>query len=126
LGEKFTQLDNWQEDKFTEVITQLYQDLEMKEQALKKLQEVIQETKKSPSISIAESSTMTKLSMVNKPFKTLPQEAFGDLEKNTRSIDSKLFQISFNKLEHIMWYYELHQYRFPYLLHHTSALYTGW
>jgi hypothetical protein len=37
LGEKFTELDNWQEERLTEVTTQLYQDMEMKEETLKKL-----------------------------------------------------------------------------------------
>jgi hypothetical protein len=59
LEEKFTQLDNWKEERFTKVTAQLYQDLVVKEEALKKLQEVIQETKQAPSISTMEANTMT-------------------------------------------------------------------
>jgi hypothetical protein len=54
------------------VTAHLYQDLESKEEALNKLQVVVQDTKKSPSISTVESSTMIELSMVNGPSKTLP------------------------------------------------------
>jgi hypothetical protein len=41
LGEKFTQLDNWKDERFIEVFVQLYQDLVAKEEALKKIQENI-------------------------------------------------------------------------------------
>jgi hypothetical protein len=40
LGEKFTLLENWQDERFTEVIAQLYQDLIAQEEALKKIQVV--------------------------------------------------------------------------------------
>jgi hypothetical protein len=52
LGEKFIELDDWQEERFREVTSHLYHDLEVKEEALKKLGETIQETKQSPSIAI--------------------------------------------------------------------------
>jgi uncharacterized protein YPO0396 len=52
LGEKFIELDNWQEERFTEVTAHLYHDLEVKEEALKKLEAVVQETKQAPSIAI--------------------------------------------------------------------------
>jgi hypothetical protein len=45
LEDKFTQVDNWQEERFTEVIAQMYQDFIGNEEALKKLQATIQETK---------------------------------------------------------------------------------
>jgi hypothetical protein len=92
LGEKFTQLDNWQEERFTKVTAQLYQDLEVKEEALKKLQEIVQETKQAPFIATVEANTMMESSMVNSPSKTLPQETFGDFEKHTRGIGSKLMR----------------------------------
>jgi hypothetical protein len=52
LGEKFIELDNWQEERFIEVTSHLYHDLVVKEEALKKLEAVFQETKEAPSISI--------------------------------------------------------------------------
>jgi hypothetical protein len=60
LGEKFIKLDNWQEERFTEVISHLYQDLVAKEEALKKLEEIVQETKKAPSIATIKASTMRR------------------------------------------------------------------
>jgi hypothetical protein len=41
LGEKFIELDNWQEERFNEVTAHLYHDLEPKEEALKKLEAVV-------------------------------------------------------------------------------------
>jgi hypothetical protein len=88
LGEKFIELDNWQEERFTKITAHLYQDLVAKEEALKKLEAAIQETKQAPSISNAEASTMTTdANMVNSPSKTL-----GDFEKHTRGIGSKLMR----------------------------------
>jgi hypothetical protein len=92
IGEKFTQLDNWQEERFTKVTAQLYWDLVAKEEALKKLQAAAQETKQAPSIAIVEANTMMESSMVNSPSKILPQETFGDFEKHTRGIGSKLMR----------------------------------
>jgi hypothetical protein len=34
-------LDNWKEDRFTKMTSQLYQDLVAKEEALKKLQAIV-------------------------------------------------------------------------------------
>jgi hypothetical protein len=59
----------------------------VKEEALKKLEVVVQETKKSPSIVIVESSTMTNKNMVNSPSNTL-----ADFEKNTRVISSNIMR----------------------------------
>jgi hypothetical protein len=58
LEEKLTQLDNWQEDRFIEMTTQLYQDFTTKEEAMEKLQEYIQKNKPSPSVSTLEANTM--------------------------------------------------------------------
>jgi hypothetical protein len=85
LGEKFIEMDNWKEERFTEVTSHIYHVLEVKEDALKKLKEVFQETKKSSSTATIKASTMTKENMVNSPFNTL-----GDFKKNTRGIGSKL------------------------------------
>jgi hypothetical protein len=63
-------LDNWKEERFTEVTAILYQDLAVKEEALKKIWVTIQETNKSPSIATGKASTMTESSMVNSPSKT--------------------------------------------------------
>jgi hypothetical protein len=60
LGDKFIELDNWQEERFTEVTAQLYLDLEMKEEALKEIEADVQETKQAPSITIVKASTMTE------------------------------------------------------------------
>jgi hypothetical protein len=87
LGDKFIELDNWQEERFIEVTSHLYQDLEVKEEALKKLEAIVQETKQAPSIATAEASTMTKENMVNTPSKTL-----GDFEKHTRGIGSNIMR----------------------------------
>jgi hypothetical protein len=60
---------------------------QMKEEALKKLEAVVQETKQAPSIATTEASTMTEENMVNSPSNTL-----GDFEKHTRGIGSKLMR----------------------------------
>jgi hypothetical protein len=62
------------------------------EEALNKLLAVVQETKQAPSIATTEASTMTKENMVNSPSITLYQETFGDFEKHTRGIGSKLMR----------------------------------
>jgi len=43
-------------------------------------------------VSIVEASTMTMSNMVNSPSNTLSQETFGDFEKNTRGIGSKIMR----------------------------------
>jgi hypothetical protein len=53
LGEKVIQMDIWQEDKLTQMMAQLHQELEEKEEALEKLQAVVQETKEAKPPSIA-------------------------------------------------------------------------
>jgi RNA processing factor Prp31 len=85
LGEKFIEMDNWKEESFIEVTSHIYHDLEVKEDALKKLKEVFQETKKSSSIATIKASTMTKENMVNSPSNTL-----GDFKKHTKGIGSKI------------------------------------
>jgi len=72
---------------FTEVTTHLYYYLETKEEDLKKIELSFQETKQGPSISNIEASTMTKEKMVNSPPNT-----FGDFEKKTRGISSKIMR----------------------------------
>jgi hypothetical protein len=78
LGKKFT--------------TQLCRDLEVKEEALKELEAVIQETKKAPFVATVEANAMTTSSMVNSPSKTLSQETFDDFENHSRGIDSKFMK----------------------------------
>jgi hypothetical protein len=46
LGEKVIQLDRWQEDRLTQMMTQLQQELAEKEEALAKLQATVQEHRK--------------------------------------------------------------------------------
>jgi hypothetical protein len=58
LGDKFIEMDNWQEERFTEVTAQLYLDLEMKEEALKEIEADVQEI-------IVKASAITEASMVN-------------------------------------------------------------
>jgi hypothetical protein len=43
LGEKVIQLDSWQEDRLTQMMAQLQQELVEKEEALEKLQAIVQE-----------------------------------------------------------------------------------
>jgi hypothetical protein len=59
LGEKVAQLDNCKEDRFTQIMTHLQQELAEKE-ALENLQETVQENKKEnpPSTVTFEASTM--------------------------------------------------------------------
>ena len=45
LGEKVIKADNWQEERFTKMMAQLFQELETKEEALAKLHGAIQKTK---------------------------------------------------------------------------------
>jgi hypothetical protein len=87
LGEKFIELDNFQEDRFTKVTAHLYHDLVAKEEALKNIESVIQETKQAPSIAIFEASTITEENMVNSPSNTL-----GDFENHSRGIGSKIMR----------------------------------
>lgn len=58
-GEKVIQWDNWQGERFTQMMAQLHQELAEKEEALAKLQVVVQETKeaKQPSIATREASS---------------------------------------------------------------------
>jgi hypothetical protein len=70
LGEKFIEMDNWKYES-TEVTIHLYHDLAVNEETLKKLRVVVQDTKKSPSISTTEASTITEENMVNSPSNTL-------------------------------------------------------
>jgi hypothetical protein len=94
LGEKVIQMDNWQEDRFTQMMTQLQQDLEEKEKALERLQEVVQEHRgaRKPSISTANASTMTETTLVSSPSIDISQEKLGEFEKHTRGIGSKLLR----------------------------------
>jgi hypothetical protein len=78
-------MDNWKEDRLTEVTSHLYYDLESKEETFKKLEAILQETKQAPFICTTEDSTMKKEKMVNSPSKTL-----GDFEKHARGIISKI------------------------------------
>jgi hypothetical protein len=65
-------LDNWQEERFIKVTVYLYWDLEVKKEALKKLQAVIQEIKQAPFVATMKANTMTESSMVNAPSNILP------------------------------------------------------
>jgi hypothetical protein len=87
LREKFIDMDNWKEERFMKVTTHLYHDLAAKEETLKKLEAIVQETKQAHSISTIKASTMTEENMVNSPSNTL-----GDFEKHTRGIGSKLMR----------------------------------
>jgi hypothetical protein len=73
------------------MMTQLQQELERKEEALKNLQEVVQETKKAKpfSIAIIEASTMVETTLVSSPSLNFSQEHLGDFEKHTKGIGSK-------------------------------------
>jgi len=64
----------------------------MKEEALKKLEEVVQKKNQVPSIATIKTNTMMEESMVNSPSKTFSLETFGDFEKPTRGIGSKLMR----------------------------------
>jgi hypothetical protein len=59
----------------------------VKEEALKYLEEIVQETNKSLFVAIAKSNTMKNKNMVNSPSNTL-----GDFEKHTICIDSNLMK----------------------------------
>jgi hypothetical protein len=41
LGDKFTEMNNWKDERFFEFTSQLYYYLAMKEEALKEIQEVV-------------------------------------------------------------------------------------
>jgi hypothetical protein len=92
LGEKFIELDNWQEERFTKVTAHLYQDLVVKEEALKEARIICPRDQASPFHYHYQRSTMKEESMVNSPSKILSQETFGDFEKHTRGIGSKLMR----------------------------------
>jgi hypothetical protein len=64
----------------------------MKQEALNELKSVSQESEQAPSIAIMEANIVIESSMVNSPSKILPQETFGDFEKHTRAISSKLMR----------------------------------
>jgi hypothetical protein len=87
LGEKFIELDNWQEERFTEVTTHLYHELVAKEETLKNLEVVFQESQQASFVATTEASTMTEENMVNSPSNT-----FGDFEKHTRGISSNIMR----------------------------------
>ena len=84
-------MDNWKGDRFIEVTSHLYYDLESKEEVCNKLEVVLQETNQDHFICTTKDSTMTKENMVNSPSKTL-----GDFEKHVGGIISKIMrQIGF-------------------------------
>jgi hypothetical protein len=58
-------MDNWQEDRLMQMMTQLQQELEEKEKALERLQVVVQEHIEAgkPSISTTDASTMTETTL---------------------------------------------------------------
>jgi len=66
----------------------------MKEEALTKLQEVVQEIKeaKPPSISIVEANTTIETTLVSSPSLDISQEHFGEFENHTRGIGLKLLK----------------------------------
>jgi hypothetical protein len=94
LGEKVIQMDSWQEERLTQMMTQLQLELAEKEEALAKLQEVVQETKeaKPPSIATIEANTMIETTLVSSPSLDISQEHFGEFEKHTRGIGLKLLR----------------------------------
>jgi hypothetical protein len=61
---------------------------------LEKIQEIVQETKEAepPSIAIVEASTMTKTTLLSSPSLEFSQDNFGEFEKHTRGIGSKLLR----------------------------------
>jgi hypothetical protein len=63
-------LDNWQEDRLTQMMISLQQELIEKEEELEKLQAVVEEKReaKPPSITTAKANTMTETTPVNSPF----------------------------------------------------------
>jgi hypothetical protein len=83
-------LDNWQEERFIEVTAQLYQDLAVKEEALKELEAVVQETKQAPSIATVEAIPMEEKEVgkgvCNKPLKS----ACRSLEEGKQRDDSSI------------------------------------
>ena len=80
-------MDNWKGDRFIEVTSHLYYDLESKEEVCKKLEAILQETNQAHFICTTKDSTMTKENMVNSPSKTL-----GDFEKHVGGIISKIMR----------------------------------
>jgi hypothetical protein len=69
-------MDNWQEDRFRQMMMQLQQDLAEKEKALERLQVVVQEHRgaRKPSISTADASTMTETTLVSSPSIDISQD----------------------------------------------------
>jgi len=64
----------------------------VKEEALKYLEAIFQETKKASFISTVEDSTVMEAWMVNSPSMTLSQETFGEFENLTRGIGYKIMR----------------------------------
>jgi hypothetical protein len=94
LGEKVIQLDSWKEDRLTQMLAQLQQELAEKEEALEKLQATVQENQKArpPSIATTSTNTMIETILVSSPSICIPQEKLGEFEKHTRGIGSKLLR----------------------------------
>jgi hypothetical protein len=68
--------------------------LETKEETLAKIQSIVQYTKgvKPPSIANIEANNMTNTTLVSSPSFDFFQDHFGEYEKHTRGIDSKLLR----------------------------------
>jgi hypothetical protein len=77
------------------MMVKLHQELVQKDEALVKLQVVVQGTREAeePSISIVEVDTMIETNMVSSYSLDLSQEYFGDFEKHTRGIGSKFLRL---------------------------------
>lgn len=76
LGDKVIQFNSWQEDRLTQMMAQLQQELAEKEEALAKLQATVQEYREArpPSVATAEASTMTETTLVSSLFVDIYQE----------------------------------------------------
>jgi hypothetical protein len=87
-------MDNWQEDRLTQMMVQLQQDLAEKEKALERLPEDFQEHRQArkPSMTTTDASTMIVTTLVSSPSVDISQEKIGEFEKHTRGIGSKLLR----------------------------------
>jgi hypothetical protein len=94
LGEKVIQMDNWQDDRFTQTMMQLQQDLVETKKALTMLQVVVQENKgaRKPSIVTAYAITMTETTLVSSPYVHVSQEQLDEFKKHMRGIGCKIIK----------------------------------
>jgi hypothetical protein len=87
-------MDNWKNNRLTQMMMKLQQQLVKTEEALENLQEFIQENQEArqPSISTAQAITLIDTTLVCSPSIDISHEELGEFENHTIGIGSKILR----------------------------------